>query len=252
MNTEAKYLMLRHAFEVWGCVRVELKTDALNEKSRNAILRIGAKEEGTLRRHVITWTGRIRDSVYFSILDDEWPEVKAKLETRLVAPSHVVADATNRYDACDSSRVIHSELTPSGSQASWRLVMETAPIVVAVIVGIFVLGTILSGFFQVRTAEAAVVQRMGKFQRVAGAGINFKLPWLDQIAGRIDLRVQQLALDVETKTKDNVFVNRRHHLTIPRPCHSNSKEYSLQCCNIVPLQLVQLVRTANEEYEVYQ
>jgi RimJ/RimL family protein N-acetyltransferase len=83
VNTEAKYLMLRHAFETWGCARVELKTDALNEKSRNAILRIGAKEEGTLRRHVVTWTGRIRDSVYFSILDDEWPEVKAKLEARL-------------------------------------------------------------------------------------------------------------------------------------------------------------------------
>ncbi len=83
VNTEAKYLMLRHAFEVWGCVRVELKTDALNQKSRNAILRIGAKEEGTLRRHVVTWTGRIRDSVYFSILDDEWPGVKAKLEARI-------------------------------------------------------------------------------------------------------------------------------------------------------------------------
>jgi RimJ/RimL family protein N-acetyltransferase len=89
VNTEAKYLMLRHAFEAWGCVRVELKTDALNEKSRNAILRIGAKEEGTLRRHVVTWTGRIRDSVYFSILDDEWPAVKAKLETRLLQ-SHPV------------------------------------------------------------------------------------------------------------------------------------------------------------------
>lgn len=74
------------------------------------------------------------------------------------------------------------------------------------IVGIFLLGTILSGFFQVRTAEAVVIQRMGKFLRVANAGMNFKLPWLDQIAGRIDLRVQQLALDVETKTKDNVFV----------------------------------------------
>ena len=85
VNTEAKYLMLRHAFEVWGCVRVELKTDALNQKSRSAILRIGAKEEGTLRRHVITWTGRIRDSVYFSILDDEWPEVKATLEEKLRA-----------------------------------------------------------------------------------------------------------------------------------------------------------------------
>jgi N-acetyltransferase len=83
VNTETKYLMLRHAFEVWQCLRVELKTDAMNQKSRNAILRIGAKEEGTLRRHVITWTGRVRDSVYFSILDTEWPEVKARLETML-------------------------------------------------------------------------------------------------------------------------------------------------------------------------
>jgi RimJ/RimL family protein N-acetyltransferase len=82
VNTEAKYLMLRHAFEVWKCIRVELKTDALNQKSRSAILRIGAKEEGTLRRHVITWTGRVRDSVYFSILDSEWAKVKARLENR--------------------------------------------------------------------------------------------------------------------------------------------------------------------------
>jgi N-acetyltransferase len=83
VNTEAKYLMLRHAFELWGCMRVELKTDALNQKSRNAILRIGAKEEGTLRRHLLTWTGRVRDTVYFSILDHEWAEVKAKLEGRM-------------------------------------------------------------------------------------------------------------------------------------------------------------------------
>jgi N-acetyltransferase len=83
VNTEAKYLMLRHAFDVWGCARVELKTDALNQKSRDAILRLGAKEEGTLRKHVLTWTGRIRDSVYFSILDTEWPEVKTKLEGKL-------------------------------------------------------------------------------------------------------------------------------------------------------------------------
>jgi len=75
--------MLRHAFEVWGCIRVELKTDALNKKSRNAILRIGAKEEGTLRRHLVTSTGRVRDTVYFSILDSEWPEVKARLESKL-------------------------------------------------------------------------------------------------------------------------------------------------------------------------
>jgi RimJ/RimL family protein N-acetyltransferase len=85
VNTEAKFLMLRHAFEVWGCFRVELKTDALNQKSRNAILRLGAKEEGTLRRHVVTWTGRVRDSVYFSILDSEWPQVKAGLEAKLAA-----------------------------------------------------------------------------------------------------------------------------------------------------------------------
>jgi N-acetyltransferase len=83
INTEAKYLMLRHAFEKLGCGRVELKTDALNEQSRRAILRIGAKEEGTLRQHTITWTGRARDSVYFSILDREWPQVKAGLEAKL-------------------------------------------------------------------------------------------------------------------------------------------------------------------------
>jgi RimJ/RimL family protein N-acetyltransferase len=85
VNTEAKFLMLRLAFEEWRCIRVELKTDALNQKSRKAILRIGAKEEGTLRKHVITWTGRARDSVYFSILDSEWPEVKARLEQKLLS-----------------------------------------------------------------------------------------------------------------------------------------------------------------------
>ena len=84
--------------------------------------------------------------------------------------------------------------------------MDALLFVLYAIVFAFVIGTILKGFFQVRTAEAVVIQRMGKFLRVATAGINFKLPWLDQIAGRIDLRVQQLALDVETKTKDNVFV----------------------------------------------
>jgi RimJ/RimL family protein N-acetyltransferase len=83
VNTEAKFLMLRHAFEVWKCMRVELKTDALNQRSRNAILRIGAKEEGTLRKQLITWTGRVRDTVYFSILDTEWPEGKARLENLL-------------------------------------------------------------------------------------------------------------------------------------------------------------------------
>ena len=83
VNTEAKYLMLRHAFETLGCTRVELKTDGLNERSRNAILRLGAKQEGVLRRHTLTYSGRIRDTVYFSILDDEWPSVKAGLEAKL-------------------------------------------------------------------------------------------------------------------------------------------------------------------------
>lgn len=83
INTEAKYLMLRHAFETWQCIRVELKTDSLNEKSRTAMLRIGAKEEGTLRNHMITYTGRYRHSVYFSFIESEWPQVKANLETKM-------------------------------------------------------------------------------------------------------------------------------------------------------------------------
>jgi RimJ/RimL family protein N-acetyltransferase len=83
VNSEAKYLMLRHAFEVWQCMRVELKTDGLNQRSRSAILRIGAKEEGMLRKHLITWTGRVRDTVYFSILDTEWIGVKSQLEAGL-------------------------------------------------------------------------------------------------------------------------------------------------------------------------
>jgi RimJ/RimL family protein N-acetyltransferase len=82
-NTEAKYLMLRHAFETWKCLRVELKTDSLNARSRQAILRLGAKEEGIFRNHIITATGRIRHSVYFSIIDSEWPEIKTHLEQRL-------------------------------------------------------------------------------------------------------------------------------------------------------------------------
>lgn len=83
VNTEAKYLMLRHAFEVWGCYRVEFKTDVINEKSRNALKRIGAKEEGILRRHQITASGRVRDSVYYSILDHEWAEVKRMLSEKI-------------------------------------------------------------------------------------------------------------------------------------------------------------------------
>ena len=89
VNTEAKCLMLKHAFEVWGCFRVEFKTDVINEKSRNALKRIGATEEGILRRHQITATGRVRDSIYYSILDSEWPTVKARLEAMMA--EHVVS-----------------------------------------------------------------------------------------------------------------------------------------------------------------
>jgi N-acetyltransferase len=83
VNTEAKYLLLRHAFETLGCMRVELKTDSLNDKSRAAILRIGAKEEGIFRNHMMMSTGRIRHTVYFSVIDSEWPEVKSRLERKL-------------------------------------------------------------------------------------------------------------------------------------------------------------------------
>ena len=84
VNTEAKFLMMKHAFEVWNCIRVELKTDSNNKKSRKAIKRIGACEEGTLRNHMITETGRFRDSVYFSVIDNEWPALKEKLASKLV------------------------------------------------------------------------------------------------------------------------------------------------------------------------
>jgi len=80
VNTEAKYLMLRHAFETVGCVRVELKTNALNERSRNAMLRIGCRFEGVHRKHAVSDRGVWRDTAWFSILDDEWPVVKAGLE----------------------------------------------------------------------------------------------------------------------------------------------------------------------------
>jgi RimJ/RimL family protein N-acetyltransferase len=85
INTETKYLQLRHAFETLGCIRVEFRTDTLNTKSRQALARIGATEEGTFRNHMIMPGGRIRHSVYFSVTDDEWPRVKAHLERLLAA-----------------------------------------------------------------------------------------------------------------------------------------------------------------------
>ena len=82
-NTEAKYLLLVHAFESLGLNRVEFKTDLVNDRSRKAILRLGALEEGVLRRHMIVRDGRVRDSVYYSIIAEEWPAVKANLRRML-------------------------------------------------------------------------------------------------------------------------------------------------------------------------
>ncbi len=83
VNTEAKLLLLTHAFEIWQCIRVALITDVLNQQSRAAILRLGAKQEGVLRNHLIMPDGRYRDSVCFSIIEAEWPEVGARLEAKL-------------------------------------------------------------------------------------------------------------------------------------------------------------------------
>lgn len=83
VNTEAKYLLLSHAFDAMQCVRVQFTTDELNEKSRSAILRIGAKQEGVVRHERIMPDGRKRNSVRFSIIDDEWASVKAMLEAKL-------------------------------------------------------------------------------------------------------------------------------------------------------------------------
>jgi RimJ/RimL family protein N-acetyltransferase len=80
VNTECKYLLLTHAFEKLGCIRVQLKTDSRNERSQKAIERIGAKKEGVLRNHMILPNGYIRDSVYYSILNTEWSDVKKNLE----------------------------------------------------------------------------------------------------------------------------------------------------------------------------
>lgn len=88
VNSAAKLLMLSHAFDELGCIRVELKTDALNAKSRNAMLRLGCKEEGTFRSHMITDAGRVRDTVYFSILAAEWPPIRERLERSLLQPQN--------------------------------------------------------------------------------------------------------------------------------------------------------------------
>ena len=83
VNPENKYLLLRHAFETLGAIRVQLKTDGRNLQSQAAIAKLGAKLEGTLRKHIVMPDGYLRDTVMYSILDDEWPVVKAGLEARL-------------------------------------------------------------------------------------------------------------------------------------------------------------------------
>ena len=83
VNSAAKLLLLAHAFERLGCIRIELKTDARNAQSRAAIARLGAKEEGVFRRHMICADGSRRDTVYFSIVSEEWPSIKARLVARL-------------------------------------------------------------------------------------------------------------------------------------------------------------------------
>lgn len=83
VNTHAKYLMLRHAFESLGCLAVEIRTHSQNDQSRAAIERLGAKLDGILRRHMIMPDGHIRDTAVYSIIREEWPEVKARLEQRL-------------------------------------------------------------------------------------------------------------------------------------------------------------------------
>jgi RimJ/RimL family protein N-acetyltransferase len=85
-NTEAKLLLLRHAFEQLGCRRVEFKTDSENRQSRAALARIGATEEGTFRSHMVRLDGGRRDSVYFSVIDQEWPRVRGQLEALIARP----------------------------------------------------------------------------------------------------------------------------------------------------------------------
>jgi RimJ/RimL family protein N-acetyltransferase len=85
-NVEAKLLQLRHAFDTRGCRRVELKTDALNERSRGALEALGATFEGIHRKHMLVRGGENRDSAWYSVTDDEWPAVQALLESRLAEP----------------------------------------------------------------------------------------------------------------------------------------------------------------------
>ncbi len=91
VNTAAKRLLLSHAFEALGAVRVEFRTDARNRRSRAAIVKLGAREEGTLRRHMIVRDGYVRDTVQFAITDEDWPSVRDRLDARLASSTATLA-----------------------------------------------------------------------------------------------------------------------------------------------------------------
>jgi RimJ/RimL family protein N-acetyltransferase len=108
-NTETKLLMLTHAFETMGAIRVVFKTEVLNQKSRAALQRIGAVEEGTFRQHLIADSGRRRDMVYFAIIEDEWLDVKARLVNMLEARA-----GRPQTSSGDAASMSESEPTSSG------------------------------------------------------------------------------------------------------------------------------------------
>ncbi|MEA2676691.1 MAG: N-acetyltransferase [Chloroflexota bacterium] len=103
VNTEAKLLMLQHAFEKLGALRVEFKTDALNEKSRAALLKIGATEEGVFRHHMVMPGGRRRDSAYYSVIEEEWPRVHQHLESRLARLQRAAEQSTAAAPVADGT-----------------------------------------------------------------------------------------------------------------------------------------------------
>jgi RimJ/RimL family protein N-acetyltransferase len=118
INTEAKLLMMRHAFEKLGALRVEFKTDSLNERSRTALLGIGATEEGTLRNHMVTYTGRRRHSVYFSVIEEEWPRVKQHLEARLARTAREAEQARAEAAAVVAEETSSAADAPRGEEPS--------------------------------------------------------------------------------------------------------------------------------------
>ena len=124
-NVEAKLLQLEHAFDVLGCRRVEFKTDALNERSRGALEALGASFEGIHRKHMLVRDGENRDSAWYAIFDDEWPEVRARLERRLdddrrLTPQASRTRSKSRSRTIGSPRAAHRRPRPTGWTNSRR------------------------------------------------------------------------------------------------------------------------------------